>query len=116
MNTQRQSDYLDRLLDGESQCSLPGCSVALEFARGDLDAAAPCHPPCSVAAPRFQVGRDRSEDMSLRSEVIPCTPHYPGGPSACTGQGHCIPNVQPVDARRPTRQDLLQWLAVEGRA
>jgi hypothetical protein len=126
MNTQRQSDHFDRQPDGESQCSLPGCSVALEFTHVVRDAAAPCHPPCSVAAPRLRIVHDLAEARAMRDEVIPGTPDDAGGnlalnrgshciPTYC-GPPHCGPNSAPVAARRPTRQDLVQWLNMERRA
>lgn len=43
------------------------------------------------------------------TKIASCTPH-PGQSCspACRGGGHCVPNV--TSARRPTRQDMIDWL------
>jgi hypothetical protein len=52
----------------------------------------------------FTQGIDRAELLTVD---VYCKCHDP----ACSGQGHCQDNVSPMFARRPTRQDTLEWLA-----
>lgn len=43
------------------------------------------------------------------AENSSCTSHCSGQCTpACSGGGHCVANVSV--ARRPTRQDMLQWI------
>lgn len=42
--------------------------------------------------------------------VSGCTSHCVGQCTpACTGQGHCIPNITALTRQRPGRADMLAW-------
>ncbi len=99
------SDYLKRGRAAEKELS---CSPIAE--------AAACQPLCSGATTWLQTKGGIDKEVAIRGESGGCTPHEPGGPPACYGQGHCVPNVQTLNTRRPTRSDLIQWLHKEGRA
>lgn len=50
--------------------------------------------------------KDRKPSQFADAAVY-CTCHDP----ACRNCGHCVDNIQSADMRRPTRKDLLRWLA-----
>lgn len=106
--------------DTGTHCSPPDCShpggSAASPPRSFSAAVTSCHHPCDLAAPTPQAKRDVAEGEVLRNTRSHCTPHYPGGPPACYGGGHCVPNAPAFIGRRPTRRDLIQWLHTEGRA
>ncbi len=51
------------------------------------------------------------KNAQFTDATIYCTCHPQPG---CTGQGHCVDNMQSAIVRRPNRGDMLRWLAAQG--